>query len=215
MKKLRTLWVTGLLLCLAQTPGGKMAVVTFEKDAVDQLPPGFTTAVTGPGPEGTWVVRESDGRRVLAQTSADPTDGRFPHCVLDKAVAKDVMVEVKFKPVSGKVDQAAGIVVRYHDKDNYLLLRANALENNVRFYKVVNGQRYTLAGAEVPVASGRWQELRFIVKKNACGAALDGKDLFKYSGDFDTTAGKVGLWTKADSVAEFDRLAIYSAETQN
>src|SRR5690242_14256084 len=94
--KLRTALFAPLLLCLvAQTPGGKIAHVTFDDDPVGQLPRGFSTAVTGTGQPGAWVVRASDdGKHVLAQTSTDPTDGRFPVCVLDRAVARDVMVDV-------------------------------------------------------------------------------------------------------------------------
>src|ERR1051325_6572976 len=104
----------------------------FEKDEVGKIPSGFTAAVTGSGDASIWTVREEkgapSGARVLAQTSAENFDNRFPVCVHDSFSAKDVAVSVRFKPVSGKIDQAGGLVLRYKDKDNYYIARANALE---------------------------------------------------------------------------------------
>ena len=85
-----------------------------------------------------------DQGNILAQTDADRTDYRFPVCVYDGLSAKDVDITVKFKPVSGKGDQGAGIVWRYQNKDNYYIVRANALEGNVVLYKVENGRRTDL-----------------------------------------------------------------------
>jgi hypothetical protein len=99
-------------------------VLDFEATAVGGLPPGFSTAVTGGGGPAAWSVVEDptapSGRKVLAQTSTDRTSYRFPLCIYDRLSAADVAVSVAFKPVSGTVDQAAGLVARLKDKDNYI-----------------------------------------------------------------------------------------------
>jgi hypothetical protein len=113
---------------------------TSRSAAVGSTPAGFSTATTGGGAPGAWKVQEEEGapsgRKVLRQTSADDTRGRFPVCVFDGLAARDVDLSVRFRPISGEVDQAAGLVWRYQDRDNYYLVRANALEQNVVLYKV-------------------------------------------------------------------------------
>ncbi len=115
---------------------------------------------------------------------------------------------MRFKPVSGEVDRAAGIAVRLADRNNYYVVRANALEDNVRLYKVVGGQRRQFAGANIKVPSGVWQELRLTARGDRFEVFLNGKSLY---GATDTTfanPGRVALWTKADSVTHFDDLRI-------
>src|SRR5262249_35187209 len=112
-------------------------------------PTGFVQALTGQGGEVRWQVLDdasAPAGRVIAETSRDTADYRFPLCILENFTAKDVQVMIRFKAVAGSVDQAAGIIVRALDKDNYYVARANALEDNVRLYKVVNGVRRQLAG---------------------------------------------------------------------
>ena len=150
MKKAGALACATLLLaallaleCLAQARNAGAAediTLDFDASLVGTLPTGFSGAVTGGGGRASWMVVEDftapSGGNVLAQTSTDKTSLRFPLCVYDGFTAPDVTVSVSFKPVSGTVDQAAGLVARYRDKDNYYVVRANALENNVRLYKV-------------------------------------------------------------------------------
>ena len=151
---------------------------------------------------------------MLAQTSTDTTDYRFPVCVYDKLTAKDVTLSVRFKAVSGKVDQAAGLVARFQDKDNYYITRANALENNVRLYKVVGGSRKQFAETKTKVSSGEWHALKLAVKGKHFQVFFDDKLLFEADDDTFKDAGKVGLWTKADSVTYFDDLKIERYDTQ-
>lgn len=143
---------------------------------------------------------------MLAQASADQTDYRFPVCVYDKFTAKDVEVSVKFKAVSGAVDQAAGLVARFKDKDNYYVVRANALEDNVRLYKVVGGSRKQLAEANVNVPHGDWHSLTLTIKRRHMEVRFDGKVLFLAQDETFKEGGKMGLWTKADSATYFDDL---------
>jgi hypothetical protein len=157
-----------------------------------------------------WQVVEDASvpvRRVLAQTSADRTDTRFPICIYQRVTAKDVDVGVRFKPVAGKVDQAGGIIVRVTDKDNYYVVRANALEDNVRLYRVIRGRRSEFAGADTKVRSGAWQTLRLRVEGSRFRVHFEGKQLFEGSDTRLPGPGAIGLWTKADSVTHFDQLS--------
>jgi len=188
----------------------------FEEGEAGKTPPGFTTGLTGGGGPVAWVLKEEagapSGKKVLAQTSADETGNRFPHCVRDDVSAKDVAVSVKFKPVSGKGDQSGGVVLRYKDAKNYYIARANALEDNVRLYKVVGGNRRQFANANAKVAPGQWHSLKLEVKGTHFKVTFNGKLLFEADDDTFKDAGKAGLWTKADSVTLFDDLALESAD---
>ncbi|MGH7859338.1 MAG: family 16 glycoside hydrolase, partial [Candidatus Binatia bacterium] len=153
----------------------------------------------------------------LAQVSDDSAKGRFPLCVYDDVSAKDVAVSVKLRPISGEIDQAGGIVWRYRDRDNYYVVRANALEGNVVLYKVENGKRTDLKpvgarllayGKKVEVPADEWSELRVVSKETRHAAYFNGEHLFDVADDTFSAPGRVGLWTKADSVTRFDDLVI-------
>jgi hypothetical protein len=142
--------------------------------------------------------------------STDKTSYRFPLCVYDQLTTTDVTVSVRFKAVAGTVDQAAGLVARFKDQDNYYMVRANALEHNVRLYKVERGDRKQFAGVDVTVPSGQWQRLTLEVRGAHFKVLLNDALLFEADDPTFRNAGKVGLWTKADSVTYFDDLSIVS-----
>ena len=195
-------------------------VIDFEKDMLGNPPAGFTTALTGSGKPGAWVVVEDQsapsGHQVLAQTDADATSYRFPVCILDSVMAKDAEISVRIKPVSGREDQGAGIVWRYRDKDNYYLVRANALEGNLVLYKVQNGKRTDLPlkgegrtyGKKTAVPKATWSTLAVDVKGSTFVVSFNGSRLYQVDDTTFPDAGKIGLWTKADSVMRFDDLRI-------
>jgi hypothetical protein len=199
---------------------GKGFVYNFDGDAEGQVPAKFHAALTGQGAQGAWAVKADPTApsppNVLAQTSADKTSYRFPLAVADEGSFRDLDVSVRFKPVSGRVDQAAGLVWRLKDANNYYIVRANALENNVVLYKVQDGKRVDLPlkgegrtygkKSEVPV--GRWSELRVTATGNTFEVFLNGQKLYEVEDDTFKEAGKVGLWTKADSVTYFDDLRV-------
>src|SRR5262249_42816580 len=147
MKTMGCLLATMFLLAAISGQAQTMTI-NFESDKAGDAPKGFSTALTGRGKPGVWVVIKDDTApsksNVLAQTDADPTGYRFPVCVYDVLNAKDADISVKIKAISGKGDQGGGIVWRYKDKDNYYIVRANALEDNVVIYKVLNGKREDL-----------------------------------------------------------------------
>ena len=141
---------------------GEISMIQIDQMTVGKPPPGFSFARTGRGSDGAWsVVADTTAKGGLAveQTSTDTTDYRFPLAIHASWSAKNLRAEIKFKAVGGKVDRAGGIAVRVGDPDNYYIARANALENNVRFYRVVVGKRQQLGTADlrVPRANGtRW-----------------------------------------------------------
>ncbi|WP_052389504.1 hypothetical protein [Belnapia moabensis] len=191
---------------------GQARRLDFADVAVGAPPPGFSFALTGGGPPVRWAVLEDPsspaGPRVLAETSGDRTDSRFPLAILDGVSARDVAVSVRFKPVSGTVDQAAGLVVRLRDARNYYIARADALEDNVRLYRVVDGRRIQFAGVDVRVPRGRWQALGLRIEGDRLAVSLNGRELFTATDRTFAEAGRVGLWTKADSVTHFDALEV-------
>ena len=215
-------YVLGLLLLsatlAAQTPSRR--VIDFESDTAGQPPSGFSSALTGSGRPGVWVVRKDDAAadrgKVLAQTDADRTSYRFPVAVFNDVTTKDVDISVRFRPVSGGVDQAAGLVWRYQDANNYYIVRANALEGNVVLYKVENGKRSDLPvkgsgrtyGKKAGVPKNTWSQMGITVRGALFTVSLNGQGLYEVEDTTFTDAGKVGVWTKADSVTYFDDLTV-------
>jgi 3-keto-disaccharide hydrolase len=191
---------------------GKSLVYNFDQDAAGVIPPGFHGALTGQGSDSKWAVT-ADGSapsppNVLAQLSQDRTDYRFPLAIADDASFENLDLSVKFKAVSGDIDRAAGLVFRLKDANNYYIVRANALEDNYRLYRVVAGKRQQFAGANVRVTSGEWHELRVECVGNRIVCYFDGDKKIESSDDTFKQAGKIGLWTKADSVTYFDDLHV-------
>src|SRR5713101_3863810 len=195
-----------------QQSAGASFTYNFDSDAVGAMPAKFHSARTGKGAEGKWVVMADltapSRPNVVAQTSADTTDYRFPLLIADEGSFNDLELSVKFKAVSGEVDRAGGLVFRLKDANNYYIVRANALEDNYRLYHVVAGNRRQFAGANFKVTSGEWHELRVECVKNKIICYYDGVRKIEATDDTFKDAGKIGLWTKADSVTYFDDLKV-------
>jgi len=186
-------------------------MIAIEKMDVGSAPADFDFARTGQGGPGRWAVvadTTAAGGRAIEQTSTEATDYRFPLAIHKPSSAKNVEVAVRFKPIAGKIDQAGGIAVRLRDADNYYVVRANALEDNVRFYRVVRGKREQLAGSNTKVSSNEWHTLGLKAEGDRFTVTFDGKELFSATDRTFSAAGKVALWTKADSVTRFDRIEI-------
>jgi hypothetical protein len=178
--------------------------------ATGSPPSGFSFGLAGGGPLPHWVVLEDPsapaGPRVLAETSRDRTNARFSVAVVEGFEARDVAVTTSFRAVDGRVDQAAGLVVRFRDARNYYVARANALEDNVRLYRVVDGRRIQFAGTDIRVPRDRWQSLGLAVRGDRFEVSFDGRALFGAADRTFPDAGRIGLWTKADSLTHFDAL---------
>jgi hypothetical protein len=187
----------------------KPAAFTFDSDQVGEPAKGFEVGRTGKGRPGKWTVKAEKGApsepNVLVQSDDDDTDNRFPVAFTGPAL-KDLRLSVRCKAVSGKVDQACGLVFRLRDADNYYVTRANALEDNVRLYHVVRGNRRQLASWSGKVASGQWHELAVEAKGEELQVFFDGKKVIEAKDKTFADAGKFGVWTKADSITYFDNL---------
>ena len=148
------------------------------------------------------------GGRAIEQTSTDKTDYRFPLAIYKPIAAQNVDVVLRFKAISGRVDQAGGIAVRLATPDDYYVVRANALEDNVRFYRVVKGRREQLADANLKVSANEWHTLGLRADGDRFNVTFDGKQLFVTADRTFPEAGRIALWTKADSVTRFDQIRI-------
>lgn len=214
------LWTLGLTLfvsVLELSAQSGQQVWNFDHDTPGKPPAGFAFALTGRGTPGEWVVVTDPSApsppNVLAQTSQDKTDYHFPLAIASGTSYKDFTLSVRFKAVSGTVDQGAGLVFRLRDKDNYYIVRANALEDNFRLYHVVNGRRVQFAGANLKVTSGVWHEIKVEARQNEFKCYYDGQLRITAKDNTFTEAGRIGLWTKADSVIHFDDLAVKDLTT--
>jgi hypothetical protein len=207
----------GLVLTLASArawAGGGTApargTFSFEDGKSGSVPADFSFGRTGSGKQGRWVLVDDrsapSGKRVLAQMEADATDDRFPVAVASEPVLADGRVTVKCKPVLGKVDQACGLVFRYVDASNYYVTRANALEGNVRLYYVKDGKREQIASWRGKVAAGAWHTYTVEFRGDHIRVIWDGTAVLDHHDRTFSRPGKVGLWTKADSITYFDDL---------
>ena len=201
-----------VLLSFAVVAGSAESVKRdFESEAVGAPPAGFDFARTGDGAEGQWVVRVEKGgttNHVLLQESADSTDYRFPVAVLKQGSYKDVVLSVRARPLSGKVDQGFGLVWRYKDVNNYYITRCNADEDNCTIYHTVAGRRRSFLSKSVKVAKNTWHTLKLEASDERFVVTFDGSVVLDARDSSFKEAGKVGLWTKADSVIEFDDLMV-------
>jgi hypothetical protein len=192
----------------------------FSAVSENQPPPGFRSTVTGQGKAGDWKVIMDDvppllqpftprapgvsKQAVLAQLAQDPTDEHFPLLIYEGETVGDFTLTTRFKTVKGVAEQMAGIAFRIQNETNYYVVRASSLGNTFRFYKVLNGERGPVVGPEVPIPAGVWHELAVECKGIQIRCRLDGKELITATDQVNPfTSGKVGFWTKSDSVSYF------------
>jgi len=214
-----------MLLPLASLPLSA-AETNFDFGAMplDQAPPGFRSAVTGEGKPGDWKLILDEvppllppltpqapvvaKKAVLAQLAQDPTDEHFPLLIFDGETYGDFTLTARFKTVRGQKERMAGVAFRIQDEKNYYVVRASSLGNTFRFYKVVNGERGSVIGPETPIPSGVWHELSISCKANQIRCLLNGQELIPPLTDNTFGRGKIGFWTKSDSVSYFTDLKV-------
>ena len=201
------------MIAAAQLVGATMAsrpsaeTASFENDDVGGPPRGWLPTMTGKGAP-RWTVERDDGGGAVLKQSGKAT---YPLAFKEGTNIRDGFVEVKFKPISGSEDRAGGIVWRARDANNYYVVRANALEDNVVLYKTVNGVRSSLDlvgqkggyGVKTAVPANQWHTLRVEFAGARFNVLFNGKPLFAVEDATFAEAGMVGLWTKADSVTLF------------
>jgi hypothetical protein len=194
------------------------------REKLGEVPRGWRSTLAGNGKPGQWQVIEGESapdfapltpgapqtirRRVVAQVSKDPTDERFPLLILEEPILGDFRLTVRFKTVSGVIEQMAGVVFRLQDERNFYVVRASSLGNNVRFYRVSEGVRDVPLGPEIAVPRGQWHELTVTAKGNRFTIALNGQSVMPELTDNTFAEGKIGLWTKSDAVSHFADLRL-------
>jgi hypothetical protein len=187
--------------------------VNFDDLKTGTPPPGWTATKTGKGDPKWEVVADASAPskpNVLKQSG----EATYPVCFKNDTSIKDGFVEVKFKPMSGKEDQAGGLIWRCKDSDNYYIARANALEDNVTIYHTIKGKRVSFKNIDTKVASGVWHNLRVEFEGNKFAVIFDGRKVIEATDDSFSDSGSVGVWTKADSVTLFDDFSYGSKESQ-
>lgn len=186
------------------TAGSAMAeTIQFDDAKTGGLPSGWLGGVTGSGTP-KWTVEPDASAPSKPNVLKQSGEGTYPWCVKKDVSLTDGFVEMKFKPVSGKEDQAGGVVWRWKDGDNYYVVRANALEDNVTIYHTTGGTRRSFKSVDKKVASNQWHTLRVDFKGNQYTVSFDGERVIEARDDTIKGAGAVGVWTKADSVTLFD-----------
>ena len=185
------------------TSDARAETIGFDNAKPGEAPPGWTTTKTGKG-EAKWTIEKDDTAPSKPNVLKQSGEATYPVCIKDNTSLQDGFVEVKFKPISGKEDQAGGVLWRCKDKDNYYIARANALEDNVCIYHTIKGKRTEKKRTEMKVASNEWHTLRVDFTGTHFTVTFDGKKAIEWDDKTFTEAGMVGVWTKADSVTLFD-----------
>ena len=224
---MQRLLVVFAVLLLAWRAGGAERVFDFSDTAVNETPKGFRSALSGTGKPGDWKVIMDEGsallspispkaprtnkRAVLAQLSRERTDEHSPLLIFEEETYGDFTLTTRFKIVDGQAEQMAGIAFRIQDEKNYYYIRASALGNSFYFFKIVDGVRSAPIGTKAPISKGAWHELTIECKGHEIRGLLDGKELIPTLGDKTFKSGKLGFWTKSDSVSYFsDTRLVYT-----
>jgi len=203
-------------------PTATQSVQGFDQAERGTLPSGWTQHHLG---EGTthWAVVPSDSGQALAQLATPNPNSHFNLAVLESLQAANVTLSVRIRAVSGEKDQGGGFVWRYQDERNHYIVRANPLENNVVLYKMENGVRTDLPlvgvgrtyGVKVDPMGNDWHTLELRVEGDLFTVGLDNRELFQVRDTTFTEPGRVGLWTKADAVTQFDDFQVQTGQTKD
>lgn len=199
MKPLTTLIAMTTLI----SSTGFAAIINFDDQKPGGPPSGWTATKTGKG-EPKWTVEKDDTAPTKPNVLKQSGEATYPVCIKSDTSLKDGFVEVKFKALAGKEDQAGGVIWRAKDAENYYVARANALEDNVCIYHTIQGKRTEKKRVKVKVASKEWHTLRVDFRGNTFRVLFDGTLALEWQDDTFKDAGRVGVWTKADSVTVFD-----------
>jgi hypothetical protein len=217
----RLLWTIIQLGVTLSTPGcvttpreaPEPAEWTFERDPVAQCAPGWKPAATNPTASlARWqVIQDATAPtppNAFALVESQNHDGTFNLAIADQPVLRDLELAVKVKAVAGKEDQGGGPIWRCQDANNYYICRLNPLESNFRVYVVANGKRRQLDSAKVELSAAHWYEIRVRMVGDRIVCSLDGEQKLAATDGTIPTAGRIGLWTKADAVTSFDDVRV-------
>lgn len=196
--------------------GNNTVSFDFEEAPMGNLPENWSAHKTGRGREVNWGIVDDSGNKVLAQLADDNPNNHFNVAVNDSLTARNLSLQARLKAVEGRMDQGGGFVWRFQDPENYYVVRANPLEDNVVLYKVEEGKRTDLPlvgqgrtyGTKTEVQGNGWNDLRLEARDSLFTVYYNEKELFRVIDKTFPEAGKVGFWTKADAVTHFDDLQI-------
>ncbi|HEU6447293.1 MAG TPA: family 16 glycoside hydrolase [Verrucomicrobiae bacterium] len=213
-----------LLLALALPLSAAQLEINWDKFSEGQTPTNFRSALAGGGAPGDWKIvmdivpptfapltdkAPVSRRAVLAQTSADATDERYPMFIYSGEEFKDFTLTTRFKIVSGAVEQMAGVVFRFQNESNFSVIRASALGRNISFYKIQNGRLIDPLKVQTDISTNIWHTLAIECRGNKIDGSLDGTNLIRAIDNRDAgTVGKIGFWTKSDAVSYFGNTLI-------
>jgi len=198
--------MTRLLVAIAMVANcafTQAATEGFDTLAVGDAPGGWQCGVSGRG-DPKWLVEPDQTAPSKPNVLKQSGQGTFPWCTKNGASLKDGFVEVKFKSIAGREDQAGGVVWRFTSPRSFYVARANALENNVSLYYMWLGLRRTIQYVDAPVPARQWNTLRVKFVGENIKVLLNGKTYIDVRDDHISGTGQVGIWTKADSVTAFD-----------
>lgn len=203
---------------------GEELKLDFSNYSAGLQPTGFVSKVTGEGKPGIWKIIFDEAptafpaitpnapttskKAVLAQLDTSKIDEHFPLLIYDALEFSDFTITAKIKLISGQMEQMGGIAFRIQDEKNYYVIRASALGNTFKFYKFVNGQRSLPIGPDINISTGVWHEITIECKGNQIRCSLNGKEVIPWLTDYSFTKGKIGFWTKSDSITYFSDVKI-------
>jgi len=203
---------------------GEELKLDFSNYSAGLQPTGFVSKVTGEGKPGIWKIIFDEAptafpaitpnapttskKAVLAQLDTSKIDEHFPLLIYDSLEFSDFTITAKIKLISGQMEQMGGIAFRIQDEKNYYVIRASALGNTFKFYKFVNGQRSLPIGPDINISTGVWHEITIECKGNQIRCSLNGKEVIPWLTDYSFTKGKIGFWTKSDSITYFSDVKI-------
>lgn len=182
--------------------------VTF--DTAERLDD-FDFAASGDGGPSKWSVIDNDAGRGLARIDPEPNEKRLAFALYRPFSGRDVYVSTRFLTISGKIDQAAGLFVRFRSPHDYYAVRANAPENRVTLFRIAAGRREMIGGMDINVSGQAWHTLAIAASEDRLTVFLDGKELFVTTDRRPPgPPGKVGFWAQADSMTLFESLEVSS-----
>ncbi|MBL9171011.1 MAG: DUF1080 domain-containing protein [Verrucomicrobiales bacterium] len=218
----RSIWVAMGWLAGAMVLSSAERTIDFTGIPINEPPAGFRAVLGGSGAAGDWRVIEAEvpsalpsltgqssrkaNRRALAQLSRDPVDERFPMLLYDGEIYGDFTATVQIKMLEGEKEQMAGLAFRVQDEKNYYYVRASALGGSLYFFKVVGGVRSAPIGSRIEIPRGVWHELKIECRGNKIRVGFNGKEAIPELTDKSFTRGKIGFWTKSDSLSHFANL---------
>ena len=218
--------------CRAQSAAAKAFAENFDNEKTGAEPKNFASMV------GDWYVSEDKGNKIYSVDGRKWSKGKVAAGVADKSRAiygnryaefldrvqsfayypltvykpvdnfKGGEISLRFKGMAGRIDQCAGIAFNIKPNGDYLIFRANCLENNIVLWKYVQGKRNPIKWVyKIVTPPGQWFTLSMNVHGKKILGSLNGRQVFDFDNP-DPIDGKIGLWSKADSVVYFDDFSV-------